>query len=118
MAYSPDGKTLASASKDKSIKLWDLAARKEKATLKGHGGAVLSLAYQRRRGNISFIGFGLDSKNVEGENQQSRIAHSLATKNPTFMQPSVPTTTWWFRQATRTVQSSLGGEIRPNQGHP
>ena len=36
VAFSPDGKTLASGSDDKTIKLWDVATGKEQATLKGH----------------------------------------------------------------------------------
>ena len=40
VAFSPDGKTLASGSDDKTIKLWDVATGKEQATLKGHTEAV------------------------------------------------------------------------------
>ena len=36
VAFSPDGKTLASGSSDKTIKLWDVATGKEQATLQGH----------------------------------------------------------------------------------
>ena len=36
VAYSPDGKTLASGCGDKTIKLWDVATGKEQATLRGH----------------------------------------------------------------------------------
>src|SRR5262245_13145665 len=35
VAYSPDGRTLASGSWDKTIKLWEMATGKERAMLKG-----------------------------------------------------------------------------------
>src|SRR5438270_13573706 len=47
VAYSPDGKTLASASYDGMLKLWDMATGKERATLKGHRGRVGSVASNR-----------------------------------------------------------------------
>ena len=45
VAFSPDGTTLASASRDKTIKLWDVKTAKEEATLKGHTSMVYSGAY-------------------------------------------------------------------------
>ncbi len=45
VAFSPDGKTLASASDDYTIKLWDIASRQNIATLKGHEGHVRSVAF-------------------------------------------------------------------------
>ena len=44
-AFSPDGRTLASASSDTTIELWDVAGRKEVATLRGHTQYVQSVAF-------------------------------------------------------------------------
>src|SRR5436189_153051 len=42
---SPDGKTVPSASGDKTAKLWDVATGKEVGALKGHADAVRDVAY-------------------------------------------------------------------------
>ncbi|MCC2276014.1 trypsin-like peptidase domain-containing protein [Streptomyces sp. ET3-23] len=45
VAFSPDGRTLATGSIDRTVRLWDVASGKPLATLKGHTGMVRSVAF-------------------------------------------------------------------------
>ena len=45
IAWSPDGRTLASPSADGTIRLWDAATGKLRRTLEGHEGGVNSVAW-------------------------------------------------------------------------
>jgi eukaryotic-like serine/threonine-protein kinase len=45
LAFSPDGRWLATPSEKKDVKVWDAASGKEVAKLEGHAGAVLRLTF-------------------------------------------------------------------------
>ncbi|WP_414590263.1 WD40 repeat domain-containing protein, partial [Scytonema sp. PCC 10023] len=45
VAFSPDGKTVASASEDKTIKLWNISTGQQISTFTGHTDKVFSVAF-------------------------------------------------------------------------
>ena len=45
MAFSPDGRRIASASADRTAKVWDVATGKEILILKGHSGDIKAVTF-------------------------------------------------------------------------
>ena len=45
LAFSPDGRLLASGGDDRTVVIWDTASGRSRRTLKGHDQTVTSLAF-------------------------------------------------------------------------
>jgi WD40 repeat protein/serine/threonine protein kinase len=45
VAYSPDGRQLASAGSDHTVRVWNLATRKEERSIRGHTAEVVAVAF-------------------------------------------------------------------------
>jgi hypothetical protein len=56
IAFSPDGRRIATASYDRTAKLWDTATGREVFTLRGHSGAVVGLAFSPDGHRIVSVG--------------------------------------------------------------
>jgi WD40 repeat protein len=53
VAYSPDGKSLASGSQDKSVRVWDVASGREVLRLDGHSDMVARVAFSPDGKNLA-----------------------------------------------------------------
>ena len=57
VAFSPDGKAIASGSLDHTIRFWEATSGKEVAVLRGHGGEVTSVAFSANGRRLASAGW-------------------------------------------------------------
>ena len=75
VAFSPDGKLIATGSQDTSIRLWNAASGYEVAILRGHGGYVDAVAFSPNGSNI--VSWARDGQLILWDISAAKPSHKI-----------------------------------------
>ena len=84
VAFSPDGKTLASVSGDRKVKLWDTISGMLKQTLKGYGRSTNVIDFSPHGTIIASV---LDDSTVKLYNTELGAIHQTLKGHSGYVQP-------------------------------
>jgi WD40 repeat protein/serine/threonine protein kinase len=121
VAFSPDGKRIASGSWDKPVKVWDAVTGQETLTLKGHPNGVLSVAFSPDGARLATSGASENTVKVwdadTGQELLTLRGHTSHVNSVVFSPDGTRLASGSHDQTVKVWDAQTGQEVLTLKGH-